>query len=208
MGAGVARQCSRNRCLGPLHSVDSPSWRPRPSKSSELQERPGHRPNPGFPCPSQPRGAEPRRHHQRRLLRRRGRPGPGPPRVRATREGDWPCGRGHAEALPRPRHPRRGVPGAEPVGASSRLLPRLRARSGRGPKGAFIPIGGLTSGFPHQGSGERGPWVRCGQTMFTKQVFRPVTVWSPHRGRRGGAGRATRRKTWSRGRSEVLCPTA
>jgi hypothetical protein len=26
-------------------------------------------------------------------------------------------------------------------------------------KGAFIPIGGLTSGFPHQGSfGERGPW--------------------------------------------------
>jgi hypothetical protein len=52
MGAGVARQCSRNRCLGPLHSVDSPSWRPRPSKSSELEERPGHRPNPGFPCPS------------------------------------------------------------------------------------------------------------------------------------------------------------
>jgi transposase-like protein len=33
-------------------SLDSPSWPPGPSKSSELQERPGHGPDPRFLCPT------------------------------------------------------------------------------------------------------------------------------------------------------------
>jgi hypothetical protein len=46
-------------------------------------------------------------------------------------------------------------------------------------KGAFIPIGGLTSGFPHQGSlGRGGPWGCC-LTMFTKQVYRQVDSLDP-----------------------------
>jgi branched-chain amino acid transport system substrate-binding protein len=47
----------------------------------------------------------------------------GPRRVRPTREGDRTRGRGDAGVLPRPRHPRRGLPGTEPVGAAARLRP-------------------------------------------------------------------------------------
>jgi len=36
--------------------------------------------------------------------------------------------------------------------------------------------------------------VRCSLTMFTKQVSRPVDGPVPHRGRRGGAGRANSKK--------------
>jgi hypothetical protein len=35
-----------------LDSLDSPSWPPRRSKSSELEERPGYGPDPRFLCPS------------------------------------------------------------------------------------------------------------------------------------------------------------
>src|SRR6266508_55812 len=48
MGSGVAGQCSRNRCLPQLDGLGSPSWPPRPSRSSELEERPGHGPDPRF----------------------------------------------------------------------------------------------------------------------------------------------------------------
>ena len=47
-------------------------------------------------------------------------------------------------------------------------------------KGAHIPIGGLTSGLPHQGSLGRGDYgVRCGPTMFRKQVSLPVDSLDP-----------------------------
>ena len=55
------------------------------SLGSDLPERHG-----------EPRTAEPGPRHQRQLLRRRGRPCPGPPRVWAAREGGWPRGRGDA----------------------------------------------------------------------------------------------------------------
>jgi hypothetical protein len=43
--------------------------------------------------------------------------------------------------------------------------------------------------------------------MFTKQVSRPMDgPRSPHRCRRGGAGRANSRETWSRARSEFSVP--
>jgi hypothetical protein len=41
MGASVARQCSRNG-VSPVGQSGSASWPRRPSKSSELEERPGH----------------------------------------------------------------------------------------------------------------------------------------------------------------------
>ena len=52
MGFGVAGQCSGNRCLAPLDGVDPPSWPPRRSRSSELEERPGHGSDPRFMCPT------------------------------------------------------------------------------------------------------------------------------------------------------------
>jgi hypothetical protein len=54
MGAGVAPQCSRNRCLPRAHGLILPSWPPRWSRSSELEEGPGHGPDPRFLCPSGP----------------------------------------------------------------------------------------------------------------------------------------------------------
>jgi hypothetical protein len=36
----------------PVDSLDPPSWPPRLSRSSELEERPGHGPDPRFLCPS------------------------------------------------------------------------------------------------------------------------------------------------------------
>jgi hypothetical protein len=67
----------------------------------------------------------------------------------------------------------------------------------RGLKGAFIPIGGLTSGFPHQGSlGSGGQGVPCGPTMLRKQVTRP------------GRSQETRStKSLVTGPIRVLCPT-
>jgi hypothetical protein len=51
MGFGVARQCSRNRCLA--RWSDWIPYRGRGgSRSSELQERPGHGPHPRFTCPT------------------------------------------------------------------------------------------------------------------------------------------------------------
>ncbi len=51
MGSGVAGQCSRNRCLARWSD-----WIPYRglggSRSSELQERPGHGPHPRFLCPT------------------------------------------------------------------------------------------------------------------------------------------------------------
>jgi hypothetical protein len=52
MGSGVAPQCSRNRCLPRADGLIPPSWPPRWSRSSELEEGPGHGPDPRFPCPS------------------------------------------------------------------------------------------------------------------------------------------------------------
>jgi hypothetical protein len=71
---------------------------------------------------------------------------------------------------------------------------RVGATTIRSMKGAFIPIGGF-SGFPHQGSlGKGGHGVRCGPTMFTKQVSRSGGGLDPYRGRGGGAGRANSKK--------------
>jgi hypothetical protein len=56
MGAGVAGQCSRNRCLAPLDSLDARSWPRRRSKSSELGGRPGYGPDPRFLCPTRHSG--------------------------------------------------------------------------------------------------------------------------------------------------------
>ena len=36
----------------PVDRLDPPSWPPRRSRSSELEERPGHRPDPRFLCPT------------------------------------------------------------------------------------------------------------------------------------------------------------
>src|SRR4029450_6198428 len=36
----------------PVDSLDPPSWPPRLSRSSELEERPGHGPDPRFLCPT------------------------------------------------------------------------------------------------------------------------------------------------------------
>jgi hypothetical protein len=58
----------------------------------------------------------------------------------------------------------------------------------------------LRSGVRHGG--------RCGQTMFTKQVSHPVDGLDPHRGRRGGAGRANSKKDLvTRPIPGFLCPT-
>jgi hypothetical protein len=54
MGSGVARQCSGNRCLARRTVLDPPSWPPRRSRSSELEERPAYGPESGFLCPSRP----------------------------------------------------------------------------------------------------------------------------------------------------------
>jgi hypothetical protein len=84
----------------------------------------------------------------------------------------------------------------------------------RSVNGAFTPIRGMTSGFRlgsfgcglESGKGEHyqgmGHGARYGRTMFGKQVSRPVDgldppSWPPGRSRR------TRRKTWSRARSDV-----
>src|SRR6266508_6098473 len=48
MGGGMARQCSRNRCLAGWTVWIPPSWPRRRSRSSELEERPPHGPNPSF----------------------------------------------------------------------------------------------------------------------------------------------------------------
>jgi hypothetical protein len=72
--------------------------------------------------------------------------------------------------MARPEPSSNRAPGSPPGDASSR-----RQTSRRYLKGAFLPIGGLTSGFPHQGSlGSGGHGVPCGPTMFTKQVSGPV----------------------------------
>ncbi len=76
--------------------------------------------------------------------------------------------------MARPEPSSNRAPGSPPGDASSR-----RQTSRRYLKGASIPIGGLTSGFPHQGSlGSGGHGVPCGPTMFTKQVSRSMD--SPH----------------------------
>jgi hypothetical protein len=52
MGSVIARQCSRNRCLAPVDSLDSPSWPRRRSRSSELEGRIWSRAESEFLCPS------------------------------------------------------------------------------------------------------------------------------------------------------------
>jgi uncharacterized RDD family membrane protein YckC len=44
----VPRQCSENRCLVPVDSLDPRSWPRRRSGSSKLEEKPGHGPDPRF----------------------------------------------------------------------------------------------------------------------------------------------------------------
>jgi hypothetical protein len=51
----VTKQVSR-----PTDSPDSPWWPRRPSRSSELEERPGHAPDPRFLCPTASPGPESR----------------------------------------------------------------------------------------------------------------------------------------------------
>src|SRR6266511_969795 len=105
--------------------------------------------------------------------------------------------------MARPEPSSNRAPGSPPGDASSR-----RQTSRRYLKGAFLLIGGLTSGFPHQGSlGSGGHGVPCGQTMFTKQVLARWTVWIPHRGPEAEQVERARRKTWSRARSEVFVPS-
>jgi hypothetical protein len=53
MGSGVARQCSRNSCLTGWANLEPQIVAPpRPSRSSELEEGPGHGPDPRFVCPT------------------------------------------------------------------------------------------------------------------------------------------------------------
>jgi len=51
MGSGVARQCSRNRCLA-RWIVPIPIVAVEPSKLIELEERAGHGTDPRFLCPT------------------------------------------------------------------------------------------------------------------------------------------------------------
>jgi hypothetical protein len=76
--------------------------------------------------------------------------------------------------------------------APSRLTMRIALRSPR--------TGDGSTSHPD----EHG--VLCGLTMFTKQVSRPLDSPDPYRGRGGEQVERTRRKTWSRGRSEVFVP--
>jgi hypothetical protein len=46
------RTMFRKQVSRPVNSLDPPSWPPRRSRSSELEERPGHGPDPGFLCPT------------------------------------------------------------------------------------------------------------------------------------------------------------
>jgi len=48
IGVVLSGECSRKRCFAPVDSLDPPSWPPRPSWSSELEERPAHGPDPSF----------------------------------------------------------------------------------------------------------------------------------------------------------------
>jgi hypothetical protein len=76
-------------------------------------------------------------------------------------------------------------------------------------RGALIAIGGLTSGFPLQGSfggGRQRGCVEPPQCSRNRCLAR-WTVRIPHRGRGGGAGRATGRERPGHGpRSEVFVP--
>ena len=93
------------------------------------------------------------------------------------------------------------APGSPPGDASSR-----RQTSRRYLNGALVLIGGLTSGFPHQGSlGSGGHGVPCGSTMFTKRVSRPVDGLDPYRGRRGREGRANSKKDLVTGPIRGFC---
>src|SRR4029453_7169432 len=74
-------------------------------------------------------------------------------------------------------------------------------------KGASIPIGGLTSGFPYQGSlveGSHGGSVSP-HNVHETGVSPGRTVRSPHRGRRGGAGRANSKKDLVMGPIRGFC---
>jgi hypothetical protein len=51
MGFGVARQCSRNRCLARWTLWILHRGRRAEQVESELEERPGHGPDPRFLCP-------------------------------------------------------------------------------------------------------------------------------------------------------------
>jgi hypothetical protein len=60
----------------PLDILDCPSWPPRRSRSSELEQRPGHGPDPRFMCPTGMVLGQP-------LVDFRSRSGPAPPEPRA-----------------------------------------------------------------------------------------------------------------------------
>ncbi len=51
MGAGVARTMFTKQVSRPEDSLDPRSWPRRQSRSSELEEKPGHGPDPKFSCP-------------------------------------------------------------------------------------------------------------------------------------------------------------
>jgi hypothetical protein len=92
-------------------------------------------------------------------------------------------------------------------GECLKLGVRVSATTVKKVKGAFIPIGGLTSGFPHQGSlGSGGHGVPCGPTMFTKKVSGLVDGLDPHHGRGGAAGRANSKKDLLTGLIRVSVP--
>jgi hypothetical protein len=76
-------------------------------------------------------------------------------------------------------------------------------------KGAFIPIGGLTSGFPHQGSlGRGGPWGSVWPDNVEKTGVSPGgQSGSPTVTAEAEQVERTRGRTWSRVRSRFLCPT-
>jgi hypothetical protein len=82
--------------------------------------------------------------------------------------------------------------------------PGLRPRSRTFPlMGASIPTGGLTIGFPHQGSLGRSAMGWCGQIVLRKQVSRSVdNPDSPI-----VAGRANSKIDLLTGRIRVLCPS-
>jgi hypothetical protein len=65
-------------------------------------------------------------------------------------------------------------------------------------KGAFIPIGGLTSGFPHQGSFGRGPWGSVWPECLRNRCLAHWTVWIPVVAAGAEQVARTRRETLSR----------
>jgi hypothetical protein len=74
-------------------------------------------------------------------------------------------------------------------------------------KAAFILIGGLTTGFPVQGPlGKTGHGSGVTGQCSRKSCLARWTVWIPHRGPRGRAGRENSKKEQATGPIEVFEP--